>query len=103
EDGIRDFHVTGVQTCALPILDILWMQAATAHRVHAFNRMYYRRYGIDDELAARANDVIVRSLAGGNFLTRKEVSEALAREGIERSEERRVGQERTPRGRRGVE
>src|SRR5690606_39587236 len=22
EDGIRDFHVTGVQTCALPILDI---------------------------------------------------------------------------------
>src|SRR5690606_40387829 len=21
EDGIRDFHVTGVQTCALPILD----------------------------------------------------------------------------------
>src|SRR5690606_40792491 len=23
EDGIRDFHVTGVQTCALPILAIL--------------------------------------------------------------------------------
>src|SRR5215475_15520314 len=23
EDGIRDFHVTGVQTCALPILDAL--------------------------------------------------------------------------------
>src|SRR5690606_40822844 len=23
EDGIRDFHVTGVQTCALPILSIL--------------------------------------------------------------------------------
>src|SRR5690606_40969544 len=23
EDGIRDFHVTGVQTCALPILDQL--------------------------------------------------------------------------------
>src|SRR5690606_39856655 len=22
EDGIRDFHVTGVQTCALPILEI---------------------------------------------------------------------------------
>src|SRR5690606_40091190 len=22
EDGIRDFHVTGVQTCALPILNI---------------------------------------------------------------------------------
>src|SRR5690606_40273030 len=24
EDGIRDFHVTGVQTCALPILPLLW-------------------------------------------------------------------------------
>src|SRR5690606_40681204 len=22
EDGIRDFHVTGVQTCALPILEL---------------------------------------------------------------------------------
>src|SRR5690606_40155897 len=22
EDGIRDFHVTGVQTCALPIFDL---------------------------------------------------------------------------------
>src|SRR5690606_39554191 len=22
EDGIRDFHVTGVQTCALPIFDV---------------------------------------------------------------------------------
>src|SRR5690606_40569250 len=24
EDGIRDFHVTGVQTCALPISDYQW-------------------------------------------------------------------------------
>src|SRR5436309_14861980 len=24
EDGIRDFHVTGVQTCALPILIVLF-------------------------------------------------------------------------------
>src|SRR5690606_39863256 len=23
EDGIRDFHVTGVQTCALPISDVM--------------------------------------------------------------------------------
>src|SRR5690606_40801466 len=23
EDGIRDFHVTGVQTCALPICDLM--------------------------------------------------------------------------------
>src|SRR5690606_40793314 len=27
EDGIRDFHVTGVQTCALPILTSLSLNA----------------------------------------------------------------------------
>src|SRR5690606_12714589 len=31
EDGIRDFHVTGVQTCALPI------SAEAKHRVAVFN------------------------------------------------------------------
>src|SRR5690606_41169013 len=31
EDGIRDFHVTGVQTCALPILD--YEVSAVATRV----------------------------------------------------------------------
>src|SRR5690606_40349231 len=25
EDGIRDFHVTGVQTCALPIAALVWL------------------------------------------------------------------------------
>src|SRR5690606_26714304 len=29
EDGIRDFHVTGVQTCALPILTIAASRALT--------------------------------------------------------------------------
>src|SRR5690606_3732816 len=29
EDGIRDFHVTGVQTCALPISD--WQPPAERH------------------------------------------------------------------------
>src|SRR5690606_40315073 len=27
EDGIRDFHVTGVQTCALPISERVWILA----------------------------------------------------------------------------
>src|SRR5690606_41065744 len=29
EDGIRDFHVTGVQTCALPILGLIVLAVAT--------------------------------------------------------------------------
>src|SRR5690606_40053742 len=30
EDGIRDFHVTGVQTCALPISTVFAGQALTS-------------------------------------------------------------------------
>src|SRR5690606_40582712 len=30
EDGIRDFHVTGVQTCALPILRVMVLVKASA-------------------------------------------------------------------------
>src|SRR5690606_39656371 len=32
EDGIRDFHVTGVQTCALPILSS-WVATAAAREL----------------------------------------------------------------------
>src|SRR5215208_3633120 len=32
EDGIRDGHVTGVQTCALPILPVLFDPNLRAHR-----------------------------------------------------------------------
>src|SRR5690606_40862700 len=32
EDGIRDFHVTGVQTCALPIYQDLRVQGPPARR-----------------------------------------------------------------------
>src|SRR5690606_40795264 len=31
EDGIRDFHVTGVQTCALPIFITEFRQIMAAH------------------------------------------------------------------------
>src|SRR5690606_39798752 len=32
EDGIRDFHVTGVQTCALPICHPLSLLSPSQHR-----------------------------------------------------------------------
>src|SRR2546430_4795211 len=47
EDGIRDLTVTGVQTCALPILPAL------SHDVAAGNR---------DERAVMGDAVLVRSL-----------------------------------------
>src|SRR5690606_37211266 len=45
EDGIRDFHVTGVQTCALPIF--------TAHRVGValdVMRLYAREHRLAETL-----------------------------------------------------
>src|SRR5690606_40822786 len=35
EDGIRDFHVTGVQTCALPILRPVNARATRTHVITA--------------------------------------------------------------------
>src|SRR2546426_1960560 len=83
EDGIRDYKVTGVQTCALPIFqrmldvaiqqDILVPQAAYG---------YWK-------CAAEGNDVIVYDTDGMTVLTRF----TFPRQNKNRSEERRVGKE----------
>src|SRR5690625_5640131 len=39
EDGIRDGHVTGVQTCALPISSFRRARDAAAPRIHAHGGM----------------------------------------------------------------
>src|SRR5207248_8229803 len=91
--GIRDRTVTGVQTCALPILMLL--------RVPAYQRLYghhdryvhqLRRYGSGDveQLAVQAGlRVARRSFA--NMLLFGIVLAARALERLRRSEERRVG------------
>jgi hypothetical protein len=63
-------------------VDIGWIQALTAPRVHAFSAYYYRQHGLDDEFTARTNKVIVGALRGGNHLTRKELGAALATAGL---------------------
>jgi hypothetical protein len=63
--------------------DLLWIQSVTGPRVHAFNAYYYRQLGIDADLAAKAADVMMAALAGGNYLTRKELGAALGAAGIE--------------------
>src|SRR5690606_40695280 len=45
EDGIRDFHVTGVQTCALPIFSILLGEEEGADKTF-------------EQLAQKPNDVV---------------------------------------------
>src|SRR5690606_39874961 len=44
EDGIRDFHVTGVQTCALPIC-VVGQNAAVGHFFQGVHRLRPQRPG----------------------------------------------------------
>src|SRR5690606_39353785 len=84
EDGIRDFHVTGVQTCALPIYEITTPEAdagysATYAPVAAdgFVGQYFDDIAFADPVFSRSDPVIDFDWGAG------------------RSEERRVGKEWT--------
>src|SRR5690606_39942574 len=93
-DGIRDFHVTGVQTCALPIFDIRITREGLNPGVHdaglSLARLLLPRMDgsievspqtpgeRDGEHAATRGDTLVLRLPSAP---------------IERSEERRVGKE----------
>src|SRR5690606_40167659 len=75
EDGIRDFHVTGVQTCALPIF---------------INSAYLREAQLKAEKEIENAGMVVLLDAGmekGIHPVKKRVA------GERRSEERRVGKE----------
>src|SRR5690606_39637523 len=93
EDGIRDFHVTGVQTCALPIcLDRATLQVALMRDMR--DGLREREYPLVDEDSLRR--YTVRSDGSepvetplGTFATERYVQ---TRPGS-RSEERRVGKE----------
>src|SRR5690606_40965851 len=87
EDGIRDFHVTGVQTCALPIYVKLRDPALLTMGVGTH---------LDPEVAViRALTEVAQSRATQIHGTREDTVRAvfMRRAGYERSEERRVGKE----------
>src|SRR5207302_7509129 len=88
EDGIRDFHVTGVQTCALPISEtrVAWEGARRAAlAVGLVESEYFPMLAI--------------SVLGGYQNTAVPVPTSVASDGffrlelLQRSEERRVGKE----------
>src|SRR5690606_41201423 len=90
EDGIRDFHVTGVQTCALPScyfgVKVIHVFPGNTQQglpgLHAAYTLYSARTGVP--LAQVDGDVVtVYRTAGAAAL---------------RSEERRVGKESKDRG-----
>src|SRR3712207_8830599 len=82
EDGIRDIGVTGVQTCALPISDLLSSVPDAA--------------AIADVTAADVKQVPSRAVTPADMCAlAHEVCDGVAEgyDGIVRSEERRVGKE----------
>src|SRR2546430_13727227 len=83
EDGIRDWTVTGVQTCALPIYTPLQENQANGYRERA--KDYVEKMGF-----ASAPTVIV---APASYFSDKGSFEFQYRVELERSEERRVGKE----------
>src|SRR5690606_41000392 len=44
EDGIRDFHVTGVQTCALPISDSRLQKICRRKKCGKSRRTHWKNY-----------------------------------------------------------
>src|SRR5690606_41187198 len=93
EDGIRDFHVTGVQTCALPILKDKAMVARTLARLRKDVLQIGRVLGLF-ELPPNVYLERRRERAAAQRGISREAVEKLIADRA-RSEERRVGKEDT--------
>src|SRR5690606_40989454 len=83
EDGIRDFHVTGVQTCALPILRPDRRQALAMRWLSSYSRARGEKTMVE-RLAA---ELMEASQGRGNAVKKRDDTHKM------RSEERRVGKE----------
>src|SRR5690606_39626423 len=81
EDGIRDFHVTGVQTCALPISPLLRRERLPLRRTPSWPEP-----GVPPGGGGADRQPLPRGRRGGGGLGQPPAGGAGAR-----SEERRVG------------
>ena len=63
-------------------LDIRWMLALTAPRIHALSSHYYRQLELDDAIFKHSNKILTKALRGGNQLTRAELTSLLQKNGI---------------------
>jgi hypothetical protein len=61
--------------------DARWVMELSAERVHRQNGLYYRRVGVEGEVATRGLDLVAASLAGGHR-TRAELTAALEAGGL---------------------
>jgi hypothetical protein len=63
-------------------VDIRWMLALTAPRVHAVNAHMYRKLELDSDIFERSKDAMAKALRSGKQLTRDELREVLQKGGI---------------------
>ena len=63
-------------------LDIRWLLALTAPRVHLANAHMYRQLELDSDTFQRSNTALATALQGGQRLTRDELQEVLQKAGI---------------------
>ena len=68
--------------------DIRWLQELTSPRVQAFSAYYYKLQELDSAIFKKSNKVFSTILRDGNFLTRDEIKEALAKVKIKAQNER---------------
>src|SRR5690606_40345501 len=93
-DGIRDFHVTGVQTCALPI----WLGVGSGKICHVFSLLAAALVGVLALGSAAGGLVLAAGILIVQFIfalgaVRVAPVPAAAESSVLRSEERRVGEE----------
>src|SRR5690606_40847775 len=97
--GIRDFHVTGVQTCALPIFIIeddgkepfrVTVTFSDGHVLEADRASFV---SVETDGSSDPTRLVIGMLN----LTLDEMTTLLRRDAEQRSEERRVGKEETSR------
>ncbi len=62
--------------------DIRWLLMLTASRVKTAIASYDRKYGLDEALFARTNEILAKALQGGRQLTRNELVAVLREAGI---------------------
>src|SRR5690606_40081868 len=93
EDGIRDFHVTGVQTCALPILNL-----GANNIIYAFDSLYsvnHPHYEKDQSYVVNLNGWAyeLEVVSDHEHLVVDDPASIKHHRALNRSEERRVGKE----------
>src|SRR5690606_41021652 len=93
EDGIRDFHVTGVQTCALPILNLNGYGDLVTYGESTFDYGSIRKVARDHNVWGLVAALVLTDKRDIRHVVRTFHRDSVVGGINSRSEERRVGKE----------